>query len=160
MGDQLVPRSESNVVRLGPVFERNKVGGDDDGGELALVAQDSDSADEGIQFQGILDWLGSDEFSARSLDQILLAIGDRQISIGVDVTDIARLEPAAFRVAVFGEINKGVPRFFRTIPVALKNGGAAHQDFTVLGDADLDVRKNLAHGSDAMVDWSVHSDHR
>src|SRR5712671_2860506 len=150
MGDQFVPRCERNVVKLGPVFKRDKVGGDDDGRELALIPNDGGGADERIQFQRIFNRLGCDEFSARSFDQIFLAIGDRQISIGVDVADIAGFKP------VFDE---GSLRFFGTIPISLKDRRAAHQNFTVFGDTNFEIWKRLTYGSDAMVDGSVYRNH-
>ena len=94
MGDQFRARSEGNIVCPRPFFQRSKVGGDDDGGELALVAKDGGGTDERIQLERILDRLRRDKLAAGSLDQILLAVGDREISIGINVADIASLEPA------------------------------------------------------------------
>jgi hypothetical protein len=55
--------------------------------------------------------LGRDEFSAGSFDEIFFAVGDGEISIGVDVADVAGLEPA---------IGQGIGGFFGAIPVAFE----------------------------------------
>ena len=70
----------------------------------------------------------SDELAARGFDEFFLAVGDREISIGVDVTDVSSLEPAVL---------EGVLGFFGTIPVCLEDGGAADQNFAVFGDANF-----------------------
>ena len=75
-------------------FQQGEVRGDQNGGEFALVAEDGGDSDQRIQLQRILDRLRRDEFSAGGLDQVFLAIGDGEISIGVDVADVAGLEPA------------------------------------------------------------------
>jgi hypothetical protein len=54
----------------------------------------------GVELERILDGLRRDKLSARSLDQIFLAVGDGKISIGVDVADVAGFEPAAGDLAV------------------------------------------------------------
>ena len=70
--------------------------------------------DQWIQFQGILDRLRGDELPTGSLDQVFLAVRDREISVGIDVADIARLEPAVLQRRF---------RLLRTIPVALNTDG-------------------------------------
>ena len=76
------------------VFQRDKVGGHENGGKFAAVTEDSRDSNQRIELERILDRLRRNKFSARSLDQIFLAVGDREISIGINVADVAGLEPA------------------------------------------------------------------
>ena len=85
----------------------------------------------GIELERVLDRLWRDEFSAGGLDQVFLAVGDGKISIGVDVADVAGLEPAIFQSGL---------RFFGAIPVAFEDRRAADENFAVFGDADFEVR--------------------
>jgi hypothetical protein len=45
-------------------------------------------------FKRIFDGLRRNEFSAGRLDEILLAIGNGKKAVGIEVADVARLEPA------------------------------------------------------------------
>jgi hypothetical protein len=47
-------------------------------------------------FQGILNRLGGYKFAARGFQQILFAIGDEEIVVGVEISDVAGMEPAIF----------------------------------------------------------------
>src|SRR5208337_5320782 len=94
-----------------PIFQNGEVRGDQYRGKFPAVTEHHGCPNEGVELQRTFDRLRRDEFSAGGLDQILLAIGDRKESIAVEVSDVARLEPA---------IQKCVARFLGTIPIALE----------------------------------------
>src|ERR1039458_4687747 len=102
VGDEFGARRESYVVFAGPVFQQREVRRDDDKSKLAFVANDGRVSDQGVEFQRVFNGLRSDELSARSFYEFFLAIGDGEISIGIDVADVAGFEPA---------IEKGVLSF-------------------------------------------------
>ena len=58
-----------------------------------LVAHHHGFGDQSTVFQRILQRLWGDEFSAGSLDQIFLPVGDGQEALGVEVANVAGLEP-------------------------------------------------------------------
>ena len=94
MRDQFGPRLEGDLIVPRPIFQQGEVRRDQDGRELALVADDDGLGDQCIVLQGVLDGLGSNKFSARSLDQIFLAVGDGQKSVSIEIADVPGLEPA------------------------------------------------------------------
>ena len=67
------------------------------------------------------------------------------------MADVSGFEPA---------VEKSVLSFLRTVPISFEDGRAAHQNFAILGDADFEVRQNLAHRSNAVMDGRVDGDHR
>ena len=71
---------------------------------------------------------GATNLPAGSFEQIFFAIGDEEIVIGVEIADVAGVEPA-----VFGE---DFARGFRTLVIALHDAGAFGENFAVIGDAD------------------------
>src|SRR5271157_3602402 len=147
---QLFVGGEFHVMVLRPLFQLRKIGHDEHGGELALVAQQSCFADQHVGLQRILDGLRGDELSARGLDEVLLAVGDGEESVLIDGANVARLEPAVF---------KGAGSFFRHIPVAGENGRAPHQNFTIGGDFDFNIGQRPADRSQAVIDGIVQGDH-
>ena len=151
IGDQFGARGEPNVVSACPVFQQSEVGRNHHRWKFTPFAEDGGDSHEGIQLQGIFDGLGRDKFSAGSFDEIFLAVGDRQVAVGIDVADVPSLEPAVYQSGF---------RFFRTVPVAFENRGPAHQNFAVFGNADFNVGQSFADGSDAVIDRRVDRDDR
>ena len=92
--DQIRPRSELYVVCTRPFLKGSEIWRNHDGREFTAIPEDRRHSNVRAQLKRILDRLRSDEFSAGRFDQILLAIGDREISFGIDVADVAGLEPA------------------------------------------------------------------
>ena len=118
-------------------------GGDGDGirndqghYEFALIADHHGVKNVGAGFQRVFDRLRSDEFSGGRLEQIFLAVGDEEIVVFVEVADVSGLEPAIF--------GKNLPRGFGRFEIALHDAGALGEDFTIVGDADLNVADGLA----------------
>src|SRR5438046_924920 len=64
--------------------------------ELSRIADDNRMCHQPRHLQLILNRLRSHEFSAAGLDEIFLPIGDAEESLGVDVANVASLEPVTF----------------------------------------------------------------
>ena len=107
---QLLARGELDAMVLRPLFQLGEIGHDEYGWKLALVAQQRRFAHQQVGLQRVLDRLRSDELAARSLDQVLLAVGDGEKTLLIESADVAGLEPA---------ILERICCFFRHVPVAL-----------------------------------------
>ena len=70
-------------------------------GKLSSIADHCRIRDQHIVFQAILNWLGSDEFAAACLKQVLFAISDFKKPIGIDLVDIFGFE-LLFLKCLFG----------------------------------------------------------
>ena len=91
---------------LGDLFLRRAFGGNDQrGGELAAVADHDCVEDAGRELQLAFDRGGRDILSDRRLEQVLLAVDDDEVSVLVEVTDVA-----GFEEAVLGERARGLDR--------------------------------------------------
>src|SRR5579871_3346140 len=100
------------------------------GAEFALVTHDSGFRDQRIVLQGTLNGLRRNEFSTRGLDQILLAVGNGEEALAIELSDVASLKPS---------VGESPLRLIRTVPIALKHRRAAHQDFAIWRDSDFEV---------------------
>src|ERR1035438_8862733 len=83
MRNQYFSGGKVNLICARPVFENREVGRDQHGGKFSPVPNHDRRPNQRIELQRIFDRLRSNELSTRSLDQILLAIGNRKISIAV-----------------------------------------------------------------------------
>ena len=120
-----------------------EVGHDEGADEPPPVAVDHRLVDVNVADQQAFQFAGGDVLAGRRDDQILLAVGDGKIAVGVEVTHVARVEPAV----LFDRFGRrlGIP------PVALHHVRPADQDFAVRGDLDFDAGNRRAHGADAVV---------
>src|SRR5712672_4520306 len=94
-------------------------------------------------FEGIFDGLRRYEFASRGLNEIFLAVGDEEIVVGVQVPDVAGVEPAF-----------GVNRFAGCVlifVVALHHAGALGENFAVVGDANQNVGNGAAGAAAAIL---------
>ena len=98
-----------------------------------------------------LDPCRRDVVAARVDDQILLAIGDVQLPVGVDAADIAGVEPAVAQHRGGG---------LRIAPVAQHQERATHHDLAVAGDLEFDLGQRLAHGVHLGAAGAVDADQR
>ena len=80
--------------------------------------------------------------------QLLLAVDDADVALAVDGGDVAGVQPA---VGV-----DGLGRLLRVVAVALHHQRPAHEQFAVVGDAQLGRRDGLADGADADAVGRVH----
>src|SRR5690606_33566933 len=104
------------LEELAPVGSLHR---DECGQVLALVPVDDHLADERVGLEQALDLLGRDVLSARGDDDVLLAVGDPQVAVLVDLADVAGGEPA-----VGAEHGGGL---IGAVVVALHHAAAAHE---------------------------------
>src|SRR5438067_1634058 len=97
MSDKLPSRMEWNLIHLRPVLQHRKVRNNNRARKLAPVAEHGSVRYEHVIFQAILNRLGSDEFSAAGLEQILLAVRNFQEAVRVNVPDVSGFEPLPFK---------------------------------------------------------------
>src|SRR6267378_1782112 len=107
------------------------IGDDERGNKFAPITDDHGIQNVGARLQSVFDGLRSDEFSRRRFDQVFFAVGDEEIVVLVEIADVAGREPAVF--------GKNFTGGFGILVVALHDTGALDEDFTIFGDADLDV---------------------
>ena len=87
------------AVRLGPGRERLGVDGDQRGDERLAVADDHALADQGVGADPVLEHGGGDVLAAGGHQDLLLAAGDPDEALVVDLADVAGVEPAVARRA-------------------------------------------------------------
>src|SRR6188474_657624 len=134
----------------GDLLARGRSLGDDERRDvLPPFAQHEDFVDARRFFQCVLDQLWCHLLSARRDDDVLLAIGDANVSVGVDGANVARVEPPALEC---------LRRFLGPVPVALHDDRALHEDLAVLGDLHLDLVERRSDGSDPLVAEAIHAD--
>ena len=104
-----------------------------------------------VRAQLLLQRSGGDVLAAGGDDDLLGASGDPQITVGVEFTEIAGLEPT-----VVESIAGGV----RVLPVLLEHDRTAQFDLTVLGDPDRVAGDRSTDGADALHARTVHRDRR
>src|SRR5262245_62988121 len=78
---------------------------DQRGGEFAPVADDYHLVDVLAAFDGVLDRLRRDVFAPAGLDQVLLAVGDEEVTVGVQIADVARAQPDSPFVVVLQSLS-------------------------------------------------------
>src|SRR5215467_4383441 len=120
---------------------------DQGGRELSAIPDDDHLRNEPARHQHALHSLGSDILSAAGLDQVFLTVGNGQVSVAIDLSDVAGSEPA-----VLGEC---LAIEFWAVIVAPRNGIAANQDFAVGRNLDFDSADNPADGSDSIMMLSI-----
>ena len=101
---------------------------DEAGDEGLLVADDHALADQRVRAQPVLEHGRRDVLAAGGDDELLLAAGDAQEAVVVELADVAGVEPAVARA----------PRRWPSslLSVAAEDVAALDQDLAVVGDAD------------------------
>ena len=94
------------------------------------VAIDHRLGDLGLQRQHPLDPLRRDIVALVVDDQVLLAVGDDDPALVVEMADVAGREPA---------VTKHPRRFFGVAPIAVHHILAADHDLAILGDPHLGI---------------------
>src|SRR5579859_1822497 len=148
---QFPSRASLNSLLCSPTLQRDKVRTDDGADEFPCIAHERHMPDERRQFQLVFDWLRRDELAPAGLDKVLLAIGDAEKAVGINVPNVSRFEPVAF------ECVRGL---FRILPIAFEDRRSANQQFTVFGDAAFDVIQWLAYSSELVCVRFVYRNHR
>src|SRR5499433_1848788 len=119
------------------------VGNDQRDHELAAVSEHHGVGNERTGLERIFDRLRRNKFAGRSLEQILLAIGDEQVVVFVEVADVAGVEPTVF-------IDHFARRFGRFV-VTLHHHRSANQDFAVIRRFHLAIRNRLSGAARAIA---------
>src|SRR5579864_2382969 len=85
-----------------------------------------------------LDASWSDKFSARSFEELVLAIGDPQVPCGVDLPDIPGVIPSVAQCLR----SRGF-----VLVISEHDARPAHQNLTVGSNADLDTRNRFSNSA-------------
>ena len=107
------------------------------------VADDDRLRDEARCLQRVLEVLRRDVLAAGGDDQILLAVGDLQEAVRVDLAEVAGAEPAV--------VGEGRCRRLGILVVAAEDGVAAHEDLAVLVEPDLAALDGAADRAEVEV---------
>src|SRR6266849_9865639 len=136
MGGQFGVGGELDSLVGGFGGYRGGIGHDERDDEFPFVTHDHGVQDVGTGLERIFDGLRRDKFPSRGFQEIFLAVGDEEIVVLVHVADVAGAEPAVLAENFAGG--------FGIFIVALHDARALDEDFSVLGDAHLDVGNRFA----------------
>src|SRR5690606_8431501 len=118
--------------------------GDDGGDELATVTLDDQLAGVGADpLEHRLDDRRRDGFAVGGLEQVLLAVGDPQEAVVVELADVAGVEPLV--------LAERLGRRRLELVVAGGDTRAAEQDLAVLGDLDLGAGQGPADATELIA---------
>ena len=115
-----------------PLADLDLVERDERSRERSPVADDDRLRDVLRHLEVVLEVLWGDVLAARRDDDVLLAVGDLDEAVGVDLGDVTRVEPPV-----------GVEHLGRRsgiLEVAAEDGVAAKQKLAVLGESKLESR--------------------
>src|SRR5204862_6674318 len=120
---------------------------DDQGGDVrSTLADDQRPVDQRILREAKLDRLRRDVLADGRLEQRLLAVGDLQEAVAVDLSDVARGDPA---------VDQRLGGGLRVLVIAEHVARALHEDLAVVRDLYLYARARLAHGQELVVGQRV-----
>ena len=106
------------------------------------VADHDALGDERVLLDLGLEVRRGDVLAARGDDDVLLAAGDRQVAVVVELADVAGVQPA---------VDERLPRRLLVLVVALEDVRAPDQDLAVVGDLDLAARERAADRAELEV---------
>src|ERR1051325_4925801 len=132
---------ESFILRV--PLELMPIRHDQRGWKLATVADNNDLIHKARSFDELLDWLRRNVFAAGSFQQLLLAIGNCQVPICVEVSDISGFEPT-----IIGHYRASL---FRLVPIALHHVRTACFNLTVGSNANFDIANRFTGSANANV---------
>jgi hypothetical protein len=136
-------------VLLGPGRERLAVDGDERADERLSVTDDEALVDEGMGPEPVLQDGGRDVLAAGRHEDLLLAAGDADESLVVDLADVAGVEPAAVVLAVEDLRRGGV-----VVPVAAEDLGAPEEELAVVGDGEPFIGALVTIDADTFEQWA------
>src|SRR6202165_1256256 len=117
------------------------------GDERAPVTDRDRMRDERVLLPELLDVAGRDVLATGGDDEILLAVGDAQVPIAVELADITGVQPPVGQCFRSG---------LRLLVVAGKHDATLHQALPVFGESHLVAAHGLAHSADAGFARPVH----
>src|SRR5271170_4726408 len=145
-------RREFAILALGFGFDRRKIQNDQYRDKFALVAHHDGIANVRAGLQHIFDRRRRDEFPSGGLQQFLLAVGDDQITVCVELPDVAGAKPTVVR--------QYFARLGGLAVVPLHYVRAFHQNLAIFRDAHLHVRDRTPHRADLVRGGQVRSNYR
>src|SRR5439155_5528048 len=157
---QLFAAPESNSLGSRVRFETRKIGHNQSADKLSALAQDHDLRNVRVPLEQIFQLLRGDELPSRSLEQILLAPGDGEESVGVDCAQVAGAKPA---------IHEGPAVLFVETVITGRDVRSADQDFPSRApflvdrffcELHLDAGDGSAHGPKLDAPGIVYRDGR
>ena len=117
---------------------------------LCLSPTSAALATSEIVLELVFDGLRRNQLAAGGFEQLLLAVGDVEKAVGVDVGDVAGAEPAlrveALRIG------------FGFVPVAGEDRRAADQQLAVFGEFEFDIGQRHAGRAHAVMNGRVEGD--
>ena len=128
------------MVRLEERGNRVGVESDQAGDEGLRISDDDALADQGVGAQPVFEHGRGDVLASGGDDELLLATGDRQVAIGIELADVAGVQET---VVVDGLLGRGL-----VAPVAAQDVRTADQHLAVLGDPDRRPRDRPPDRSD------------
>src|SRR5437588_4441347 len=131
--------------------DRRGIGDDERDDKFAPIADDHGVEDVGAGLEGVFDGLRGNEFSGRSFQQIFFAVGDEEIVVLIHVADVAGAEPAVFAENFAGG--------FGVLVIAVHDARTLDEDFSIFGNADLDIGNGFA-GTAHAIDGVIAGDDR
>ena len=116
---------------------------DDQHADVRLALADDDRAvDQRVAHQRILDRLRRDVLAARRLEERLLAVGYPEEPVGVDLADVAGVDPA---------VAHGVGGRLRIVVISQHVARAADEDLAIVGDLQLHAGERLPDAEELVV---------
>ena len=131
--------------------ERGEVGHDQGRDEGLPVAVDDGLVDVRVVGQEALQRHRGDVLAAGGDDEVLLAVGDRQVAVLVERPHVARVQPAVD--------DRGLRRLW-VVPVAEHDVRPSGEDLAVVGDPDLDPGDRPADRAELLRPGTAVGDHR
>ena len=142
----LVGRQARDVQALGQLLDLRQGRFDEQGEAGAIVAQDHGLFEERVLEQFGLDRLGGDVLAVEGDDDVLEPVGDEQVAILIQTSDIAGAQPPVVERGLGG---------LRLVPVALHDVLAPVLHLAVVGDADPGTVDRASGGTEFVSCWAV-----
>src|SRR6266704_1572626 len=142
MGGQFGVRSEFDSLVGGFGGDRGGIRDDEGNDEFALVADDHGVEDVGASFERVFHGLRGDKLAGCGLQQIFFAVGDEEIVVLVQVADVAGGEPTI--------LAENFACGFGVFVVAVHDARTLDEDFSIFGNAALDIGNRLAGTADTI----------
>src|SRR6195256_4388757 len=134
------------IVRSGLAFGDIALKGEERRDEGASVPEHHRLGDPSLTPELGLHGARRDVLPTGGLEQVLLAIGDLQVTAFVQLADVPSFQPA---------VDKGLRRRLGILEIALEDVVAFDQDLAIRGDLYLDPGQGKRHGSEMRGPWAV-----
>ena len=150
-GDEPVVAGDLAFQRFRDRFHFGPVGGHHGGDELPPVTVDDRLVEQGVGCQQPFDDRWGDVLARRGDEQVLLAIGDREVPVLVDCPDVTGVKPP---------VDDDLGGRLGILPVPGHHVRPTSQNFTILGNTHLDTGNRKSNGAVTAGFGVIESDHR